>query len=145
MGYIILTDEMGERLENAIFIRGWSLRDFARKSGVSVSAISRYINGEIKTVQASTMYKFAKTLGTSVNWLRFGARQNRKNDLINRKGDTISRSALKEAFKNKGEGFFKLSRVIDLIDNAPTVETLTKEDMSGAYMECRVQICRYER
>ena len=36
--------------------------------------------------------------------------------------DIISREALKKAFKNKGEGVFKLSRVIGIIDNAPTVE-----------------------
>ena len=42
---------------------------------------------------------------------------------IMRNNDLISREALKKAFKNKGEGVFKLSRVIGIIDNAPTVET----------------------
>ena len=52
-------------------------------------------------------------------------------------GDLISREALKVAIKkelpamsNWGEHFIPM-----LIDNAPTVEAFTKEDMAGAYNE----------
>jgi hypothetical protein len=48
--------------------------------------------------------------------------------------DLISRSALKRKFRNVNEGMFQLSRVYELIDNAPTVEgeieILTKEAYS---------------
>jgi RNA polymerase subunit RPABC4/transcription elongation factor Spt4 len=36
--------------------------------------------------------------------------------------DLISRSALKRKFRNVNEGMFQLSRVYELIDNAPTVQ-----------------------
>ena len=43
------------------------------------------------------------------------------------KGDLISRSALKRKFRNVNEGMFQLSRVYELIDNAPTVDTTFRE------------------
>ena len=46
------------------------------------------------------------------------------------KGDLISREALKKALKEyKYCGFY--DKVIEIIDNAPTVETYTEEDMRG--------------
>lgn len=41
--------------------------------------------------------------------------------------DLISRSALKRKFRNVNEGMFQLSRVYELIDNAPTVEPTFRE------------------
>ena len=119
MSNVILTSEMGERLENEIFVRGWSLRDFARKSGVSISAISRYINGETKTVQASTMYKFAETLGTSVDWLRFGAKQHRKNDLISR-SSLLGKVIMNFSRKPEAQSIYK--HLIDIILDEPSAE-----------------------
>ena len=44
--------------------------------------------------------------------------------------DLISREALKKALKEyKYCGFY--DKVIEIIDNAPTVETYTEEDMRG--------------
>ena len=44
--------------------------------------------------------------------------------------DLISREALREALKEyKYCGFY--DKVIEIIDNAPTVETYTEEDMRG--------------
>ena len=55
---------------------------------------------------------------------------------VNTDGDTISRSALKKEmdnlFKNGG---FDSGLVLDKIDNAPPVETFTKDDVAGAYNE----------
>ena len=49
------------------------------------------------------------------------------------KGDLISREALKEKFRNVNEGMFQLSRVFELIDNAPTVEPeITEQDIKDA-------------
>ena len=48
-------------------------------------------------------------------------------------GDLISRSALKEAFKEAyADITFSLIECNDIIDNAPTVETFTFEDMQKA-------------
>lgn len=49
------------------------------------------------------------------------------------KGDLISREALKKAIKDNGYSHY--FEIFDIIDNAPTVETFTKDDMSGAYNE----------
>ena len=63
-------------------------------------------------------------------------------------GDLISRSALKEEVKKLNEMLpnltdekdkqsvrFAINVLQDLIDNAPTVETFTKDDVAGAYNE----------
>lgn len=62
------------------------------------------------------------------------------------KGDLISREALKKAFKNKGEGVFKLSRVNDIIDNAPTVELFCSYLSDGEVRQpCVESPCKHER
>lgn len=49
-------------------------------------------------------------------------------------GDLISREALKKTIEEyKYCGFY--DKLIEIIDNAPSVEGFTKEDMSGAYNE----------
>lgn len=45
--------------------------------------------------------------------------------------DLISRSALKRKFRNVNEGMFQLSRVYELIDNAPTVDITCPNCDSG--------------
>ena len=51
--------------------------------------------------------------------------------------DLISRKWLTDAIRNRKTylSYEDAKDVIDLIDNAPTVETFTKDDMAGAYNE----------
>ena len=51
----------------------------------------------------------------------------------------IDADALKKAFKNKGEGMFKLSRVRDIINNAPTVELATNLQSTCNNLQQRTQ------
>lgn len=47
----------------------------------------------------------------------------------------IDADALKRKFRNVNEGVFQMSRIYELIDNAPTVEEITNEDIQQAIKE----------
>ena len=47
----------------------------------------------------------------------------------------IDADALKRKFRNVNEGMFQLSRVYELIDNTPTVDTYTEDDVQYAIKE----------
>ena len=51
----------------------------------------------------------------------------------NENNDLISRDALKKAIKDNGYSHY--FEIFNIIDNAPTVEAFTKDDMTGAYNE----------
>lgn len=62
--------EFGERLKLAISSSNLTLNDLADKIGVTKNSVNNYVSGRIPG--ASVLYKLAKVIGTSMEWLLTG-------------------------------------------------------------------------
>lgn len=60
--------ELGDRLKRALKLKGMSQSDLARATGITTSAISRYINTS-REPTATMMRKICESLGVSSDYL----------------------------------------------------------------------------
>lgn len=64
---IVETHDMAERLKAALHFRGLSQKDLAEMTGLTESAISRYINNE-RTPRTDKAIDICKALNVSLDW-----------------------------------------------------------------------------
>jgi len=63
----------GERIREAMEVRGLTRAQLAEQSGVSYTAISHYINNT-RDMHLKTIRKLAPALGVKASWLAWGVR-----------------------------------------------------------------------
>ncbi len=86
--------EFGKRLRRAIELEGITQLELAERLGLNKDSISNYVKGRIP--RASILYKIAKALGTTVEWLLKG--EGEPPDIH----DIAFSTRLKETMKAKG-------------------------------------------
>lgn len=60
---------LGERIQNALDVRGMTQADLARSSGLSTAIIAQIVTGRTKDPHFSNVVKIARALDVSLNYL----------------------------------------------------------------------------
>lgn len=60
------------RLNDALEEKGWTQAELARRSGVPVESIRKYVQGKVEKPRGNILEKLADALGKTVTWLRDG-------------------------------------------------------------------------
>ncbi len=65
-----MTQHWSTRLWKALNWKGWSQRELARRSGIDVQKIYKYLQGKVDQPRGDTLLHLADVLGVSEIWLR---------------------------------------------------------------------------
>lgn len=88
-----VTDGLGERLRAAREAQGLSLRELARRIGVSASLISQIETGKVQP-SVSTLYAFVSELGVSMDAVVFGSNGGDRGSRTGPRAGRVSRGPL---------------------------------------------------
>jgi transcriptional regulator with XRE-family HTH domain len=65
-------DHWSRRLNQAMEKKGWGVAELARRSGVSVDKLYKYVDGDVDHPRGRTLYDLANALDVSESWLASG-------------------------------------------------------------------------
>lgn len=64
----MIYETIGDRLKYSLKIRKLTQKEFAQRTNITESAMSRYISGE-RVPRADTLVSICRSLGVSADWL----------------------------------------------------------------------------
>jgi len=66
---MVMPETLGERIQNALDVRGMTQADLARKSGLSTGLIAQIVSGRTKDPKFTNVVKIARALDVSLEYL----------------------------------------------------------------------------
>lgn len=66
---MVMPDTLGERIQNALDVRGMTQADLARKSGLSTGLVAQIVSGRTKDPKFTNVVKIARALDVSLEYL----------------------------------------------------------------------------
>lgn len=66
---MVMPDKLGERIQNALDVRGMTQADLARATGLSTGLIAQIVSGRTKDPRFSNVVKIARSLDVSLEYL----------------------------------------------------------------------------
>lgn len=66
---MVMPEKLGERIQNALDVRGMTQADLARATGLSTGLIAQIVSGSTKDPRFSNVVKIARALDVSLEYL----------------------------------------------------------------------------
>lgn len=66
---MVMPEKLGERIQNALDVRGMTHADLARATGLSTGLIAQIVSGRTKDPRFSNVVKIARSLDVSLEYL----------------------------------------------------------------------------
>ena len=66
---MVMPDTLGERIQNALDVRGMTQADLARKTGMSTGLIAQIVSGRTKDPHFMNVVKISRALDVSLDYL----------------------------------------------------------------------------
>lgn len=66
---MVMPEKLGERIQNALDVRGMTQADLARATGLSTGLIAQIVSGRTKDPRFSNVVKIARSLDVSLEYL----------------------------------------------------------------------------
>lgn len=66
---MVMPEKLGERIQNALDVRGMTQADLARATGLSTGLIAQIVSGRTKDPRFSNVVKIARALDVSLEYI----------------------------------------------------------------------------
>lgn len=66
---MVMPEKLGERIQNALDVRGMTQADLARATGLSTGLIAQIVSGSTKDPRFSNVVRIARALDVSLEYL----------------------------------------------------------------------------